>query len=54
MMPNIVKDTSGRNIGTWTMVYDEGFEILLNNLNFFAFSKYSISDGRTPKNTDDE
>jgi len=36
------------------MVYDEGFEIRLADMDFFAFSKYSIGDGRTPKNTDDE
>jgi len=53
-MPNVVTDSSGKNIGTWTMVYDEGFEIETNDLNFFAFSKYSIEDGRSPKNTDDE
>ncbi len=28
------------------MVYDEGFEIRLADMNFFAFSKYSIGDGR--------
>jgi hypothetical protein len=36
------------------MVYDEGFEIQTKDLNFFAFSKYSISSGKNPKNTDDE
>lgn len=36
------------------MVYDEGFEVKLADMNFFAFSKYSISDSKTPKNTDDE
>jgi cathepsin C len=33
----------GRNSlkGTWTMVYDEGFNIEFGELNFFAFSKYA-------------
>jgi hypothetical protein len=53
-MPNRVTDASGKYMGKWTMVYDEGFEIDLDDTNFFAFSKYSINDGRTPKNTDDE
>jgi len=35
----------GRNSmrGKWTMVYDEGFNIDLGDLNFFAFSKYAPS-----------
>jgi len=53
-MPNIVKDQAGNVVGKWTMVYDEGFEVRLDNLNFFSFSKYSISHGKTPKDTDDE
>jgi hypothetical protein len=27
-------------MGKWTMVYDEGFEINLNRIKYFAFSKY--------------
>ena len=26
--------------GQWTMVYDEGFELVLKNTRYFAFSKY--------------
>lgn len=26
--------------GRWTMVYDEGFEIMVRNTKYFAFSKY--------------
>jgi len=37
--PNIAVDAAG-NRGTWTMVYDEGFEVIINNKRFFAFSKY--------------
>jgi len=53
-MPDVVQDMNGKRIGKWTMVYDEGFEVKLDNLNFFSFSKYSIDYGRTPKDTDDE
>eukprot|EP00746_Dinoflagellata_sp_MGD_P125278 gnl/MRDRNA2_/MRDRNA2_60016_c0_seq1.p1 gnl/MRDRNA2_/MRDRNA2_60016_c0~~gnl/MRDRNA2_/MRDRNA2_60016_c0_seq1.p1 ORF type:complete len:537 (-),score=110.83 gnl/MRDRNA2_/MRDRNA2_60016_c0_seq1:25-1635(-) len=28
--------------GTWTMVYDEGFEITVGNRNFFAFSNFTF------------
>lgn len=28
-------------IGNWTMVYDEGFDILVEDYSFFAFSKYA-------------
>jgi cathepsin C len=30
--------------GTWTMVYDEGFEIKFNDFSFFSFSKYIIDE----------
>jgi hypothetical protein len=29
-----------KQFGTWTMVYDEGFEITLRDVKYFAFSKY--------------
>ena len=32
-------DTKG-NRGTWTMIYDEGFEVVIAGLRFFAFNKY--------------
>lgn len=34
--PNIVTDDKG-NQGTWTMVYNQGFEIQLNGRSYFAF-----------------
>jgi cathepsin C len=43
LSPNIAKfvDASGKeHMGTWTMIYDEGFEVRVNNHKFFAFSKY--------------
>merc|ERR1711924_430158 len=27
--------------GTWTMIYDEGFEVTIADTKFFAFSKYT-------------
>ncbi|CAD8121597.1 unnamed protein product [Paramecium sonneborni] len=34
------KVKSSSKSGEWTMVYDEGFEIKLGNMKYFAFSKY--------------
>jgi len=54
-LPNIVKDAvTDTTIGKWTMIYDEGFEVITNTHNFFAFSKYKIRTDKTPKNDDDE
>jgi len=36
--PNVVKSADGA--GTWTMIYDEGFEVAVGDLNYFAFSKF--------------
>jgi cathepsin C len=36
--------------GTWTMVYDEGFNIQFKNFSFFAFSKYMIEESTGKKN----
>nr|AAZ15656.1 cathepsin C3 [Toxoplasma gondii] len=33
-------------VGTWTMVYDEGFEVRLPNRRFFGFLKYSRKNGK--------
>jgi len=37
--PNAAVDQFG-NIGTWTMVYNQGFEVNVNGRSFFAFSDY--------------
>ena len=37
--PNIATDSKG-NKGTWTMVYDEGFEVRINGKTFFSFFVY--------------
>lgn len=38
--PDVVKD--GDNIGTWTMVYDEGFEVAVADYTYFAFSRFEL------------
>jgi len=45
--PNTVASTWGD--GHWTMVYDEGFEVNLQNMSFFAFSNFTF-DGPKKSN----
>lgn len=45
--PNVVSGESGT--GTWTMVYDEGFEFTIGDRIFFAFSNFSYH-GRSKQN----
>lgn len=44
--PNVV-DAEGKK-GTWTMIYDEGFEVKLGDQSFFAFSNFTFE--KDPKN----
>ena len=37
--PNVAIDADG-NTGTWTMIYDEGFEVQINKKKYFAFFVY--------------
>lgn len=54
-LPNsILSPTDKKNIGTWTMIYDEGFEIRTQNMTFFSFSKYNYKGNKTPQDKDDE
>jgi len=39
--PNLVVDQFG-NKGTWTMVYNQGFEVTVNGRSFFGFSDYKV------------
>eukprot|EP00427_Karlodinium_veneficum_P025751 CAMPEP_0169109910 /NCGR_PEP_ID=MMETSP1015-20121227/26218_1 /TAXON_ID=342587 /ORGANISM="Karlodinium micrum, Strain CCMP2283" /LENGTH=536 /DNA_ID=CAMNT_0009171641 /DNA_START=273 /DNA_END=1883 /DNA_ORIENTATION=+ len=41
--PNTASDEDG-NSGTWTMIYDEGFEVAVGDRVYFAFSKFSFTD----------
>jgi len=44
--PNIAKavdDDGTEHHGTWTMIYDEGFEVRVKDMNLFAYSKYRAS-----------
>jgi len=41
--PNTVSIEDGTT-GTWTMIYDEGFEVATGDHTFFAFSKFSFTD----------
>lgn len=54
VLPNKVLNQKGKSIGTWTMVYDEGFEINLkkSKTKYFAFSKYYLKEGFEAKNGD--
>jgi cathepsin C len=39
--PNTAKDEFG-NLGTWTMVYNQGFEVVVNGRSYFGFSDYKV------------
>jgi len=41
--PNLAM-TARDSQGSWTMIYDEGFEVNVGNLNFFAFSNFTFED----------
>ncbi|XP_029843222.2 dipeptidyl peptidase 1 isoform X1 [Ixodes scapularis] len=38
--PNLVTDSDG-NVGTWTLIYNQGFEVTLQYRRYFAFSNYT-------------
>jgi len=42
--PDTVSGADGET-GTWTMIYDEGFEVAAGDLTYFAFSKFSFVPG---------
>jgi len=51
VQPNVAKSHSD-TAGTFTMIYDEGFEVRVDNLVFFAFSRFDMVKGHDgiPKN----
>merc|ERR1719464_80557 len=44
--PNVAA-TARDSKGHWTMVYDEGFEVTVGGLNFFAFSNFTFENTTT-------
>lgn len=48
--PNIAETGRDPN-GTWTMIYDEGFEVNVQGLNFFAFSNYTYEKNLSAPDT---
>ncbi|XP_049802511.1 dipeptidyl peptidase 1-like [Schistocerca nitens] len=41
--PNVATDKFG-NIGTWTLIYNQGFEVTVNGRSYFAFSYYEVNN----------
>mmetsp|Transcript_48381 Transcript_48381/g.125466 ORF Transcript_48381/g.125466 Transcript_48381/m.125466 type:complete len:99 (+) Transcript_48381:182-478(+) len=44
--PNVAVARDGA-IGTWTMVYDQGFEVNVAGRSFFLFSQYHVGKGQS-------
>lgn len=51
---NNINPSNNHQIGKWTMVYDEGFELQFGDNVFFAFNKYKQISQFIPSNTDTE
>jgi len=52
VQPNQVHDRNGKVIGHWTMVYDEGFEVIVDGWTYFSFNKY-VPKKHTSLNSED-
>ncbi|KAL0477258.1 cathepsin C [Acrasis kona] len=48
-VPNVVTDENG-NKGTWTLIYDQGFEVILNNNKYFAYFNYTTEGTKVVSN----
>jgi hypothetical protein len=53
-LPNIAFNQNNEKMGTWTMIYDEGWELRLSNSIFLAFSYYVKEGAGEPRDDDDE
>ncbi|XP_049940816.1 dipeptidyl peptidase 1-like [Schistocerca serialis cubense] len=42
--PDVVTDQYG-NVGTWTLIYNQGFDVTVNGRTYFAFSYYTSDNG---------
>lgn len=39
--PDIIRDENGKNVGHWTLIYDQGMELVFEGRKFFAFFRYT-------------
>ncbi|XP_071961201.1 dipeptidyl peptidase 1-like [Antedon mediterranea] len=46
LFPDVAIDLDYGHQGHWTMIYNQGFEVTINNKKYFAFSKYEKVSGK--------